>query len=318
LKKFESASGKTAINQRIRRSFKDTDGTYFNGIVIGWIPDGKDVAPNGTVIENVALFHALYDNGIEEDLICTDVVQGIICASEHAKAKRGRIEKDAPFLSYKNTLGNFSESKREPHLAAAPMQLCKIVWEFEARYYKHLKAATKDNTWGGKEKSHRDEWIAAIKKCTTLKGVREAMLQLESNWNMWAMTTVKGSNYKEPLRYADEYKKQDFEASSKFMTQFDFLGDGDVCRSTDYVMESLWSDENTRKGWRACVKWSPSLYVMNAMLDRFADRVSKFCGVDGLEEEPETQKEIYVEYDTTSRSRRTSRNKQSYKEYFAD
>jgi len=110
------------------------------------------------------------------------------------------------------------------------------------------------------------------------------------------------------------------ESGDRFMVQFDFQGDSDVMKPASFVIESIWSDINTRKGFRGIAKWTQSTFVVQVLLDRFAERISRFTGVEMLDVEPQEETYFGVPDNSTwgdgalARGSRSSRSKASYKE----
>mmetsp|Transcript_11453 Transcript_11453/g.21693 ORF Transcript_11453/g.21693 Transcript_11453/m.21693 type:complete len:1552 (+) Transcript_11453:135-4790(+) len=185
----------SAIGCRIRlRRIPDPDrapdvAEYSMAIVTGWKMAN---APQTDTLEGEATEVALatqatlpvwrlgLDDGGEIDISASEAVEGVVRATKWSTGHPGYVEHDAPFLSYRNSLGRFCGRAVEAPSSLTPQAFAKQLIKREQDLYMPLKNRTFENNWGGKAGA-RQVWVSSLKECGhTFEAVREGLLTLEN------------------------------------------------------------------------------------------------------------------------------------------
>jgi len=182
----------SAIGSRIRlRRIPDPDrapdvAEYSMATVTGWKMAN---APQNDTLEGEAIpatqatlpvWRLGLDDGGEIDVSASEAVEGIVRAIKWSTGHLGYVEHDAPFLSYRNSLGRFCGRAVEAPSSLTPQAFAKQLIKREQDLYMPLKNRTFENNWGGKAGA-RQVWVSSLKECGhTFEAVREGLLTLEN------------------------------------------------------------------------------------------------------------------------------------------
>lgn len=190
LKDVSSAIGKRVRLRTIPNPDRDPDvAEYSMGTITGWKIDNliQNISCEGDAMDvspapqaSVPIWRLWLDDGDESLISATDVVKGIIRAIKWSTGYRGYVEHDAPFLSYRNSLGRFCGRAVEAPSSQTPQAFAKQMVKKEQDLYMPLKNRTFENNWGGKAGA-RQAWVSSLKECGhAFDAVRDGLLTLEN------------------------------------------------------------------------------------------------------------------------------------------
>lgn len=129
---------------------------------------------------SVPIWRLGLDDGGDLHVSASEAVEGIVRAIKWSTEYPGYVEHDAPFLSYRNSLGRFCGRAVEAPSSLTPQAFAKQMIKREQDLYMPLKNRTFENNWGGKAGA-RQAWVSSLKECGyTFEAVRDGFLTLEN------------------------------------------------------------------------------------------------------------------------------------------
>jgi hypothetical protein len=180
----------SAIGRRVRlRRIPDPDrapdvAEYSMASVTGWKMETQSNGADGEAPEKdpgqQPIWRLGLDDGGELHISVSELVEGIVRSIKWATEYPGYVEHDAPFLSYRNSLGRYCGRAVEAPSSSTPQAFARQLIKKEQDLYTPLKNRTFENNWGGKAGA-RQAWVSSLKETGhDFEAVREGLLTLEN------------------------------------------------------------------------------------------------------------------------------------------
>lgn len=187
LKDISSAIGRRVRLRRIPDSDRAPDvAQYSMATITGWkmesVPKSNGVEGEAVdaAIEPQPVWRLYLDDSGELHVSTSEAIEGIVRSMKWSGEYPGYVEHDAPFLSYRNSLGRFCGRAVEAPSSLTPQAFAKQLIKKEQDLYMPLKNRTYENNWGGKAGA-RQAWVSNLKECGhTFEAVRDGLLTLEN------------------------------------------------------------------------------------------------------------------------------------------
>ena len=288
LKDITSAMGRRVRLRRVPDPDRAPDrAEYTMATITGWKMESPSPRIDGEEDEtmtsqpqaDVPIWRLELDDGGEDNISASETVEGIVRAIKWSTEYPGYVEHDAPFLSYRNSLGRFCGRAVEAPSSLTPQAFAKHLIKREQEYYTNLKSRTFENNWGGKAGA-RQVWVASLKESGhTFDAVRDGLLTLENAFFELAggFGTVKEKKEEEEV---DESAKKEDDGSSPTnggtngakLSGKDLLYDNDSrfdieLESLTVDVNGLWNNSDAREIYHEIIRTSKTVSILALGLD---------------------------------------------------
>jgi len=277
------SSMNTAIGQRCRlRIVQDPNkapdvAMYQMGTVIGWTvkveqqivnaDENSGEEPNYSK-EGVPVWCIAMDNGIENEVKASDLLDGLVRAMNWKHQYPGYYEHDSLLVSYRNKMGRFCGRAVDAPYASSALFVGKLMLECERDCYTPLKSRTYENNWGGKSGA-RNAWIAAMKEhANDLNAVRDGLLTLEN-----ALFEMCGGTQDEEETVLNNSSRsgRDLLEDKEFIFEIEL-------ESLGQKINGLWNSKEARLVFREVVSSSTSVGFVALCLDLLCRNCIAYLG----------------------------------------
>jgi len=277
MKGVTSAIGRRIRLRRIPNPERAPDvAQYIMGTITGWKTGilSNEEAVNKEEIDDdvshrsptpVPIWRMALDDGGELHITDNEIVEGLVRASKWTNQHPGYIERDAPFLSYRNNLGRFCGRQVDAPSSLTPLAFARQMLKKEQDLYMHLKSRTLENNWGGKCGS-RNAWVASLKEYGhTFEAVRDGLLTLENAF--FDLTGGFGTNGSSSHDVEAGEQTTESKLSGKDLL-YDEVSRFDIeLESLGNNVKGLWNNPDTRAIFREIISVCETVSILALGLD---------------------------------------------------